>query len=460
MDSQDRASPKLAIEPLPLGQIVRNKDNARKHSPKQIEQLAQSIRKFTFLAPVIIDDGNLLLCGHARVEAAQLAGMATVPAIRVGHLSEYQKRAFMIADNRLAELASWDEVLLKKELQFLSGYDFDFSAIGFDTPELDIILNGSTSAEGEEDRLPQASSDRTPISKPGSLWLLGDHRLYCGDALQSSSYGALLGDERAQLMFTDPPYNVRIKSHVGGLGAVKHREFPMASGEMTQAEFTAFLGNAFKNMVDFARDGAIHFVCMDWRHVQEALSAGATNFTELKNICVWRKTNAGMGSLYRSQHEFVLVFKSGNGPHVNNIELGAHGRYRTNVWDYQGINSFGKERDALLALHPTVKPVALVADAIQDCSKRRDLVLDPFAGSGTTIIAAEKTKRRAAAIEIDPLYADTIIRRWQTFSGSQAVCARTGITFAECEKASDIFSNEGHGSVVLATEDGRAHERE
>lgn len=443
MDTQSRDSPRLAIEPLPLGLIVRNKDNARRHRAKQLEQLARSIQKFGFLVPIIVDNGNLLLCGHARVEAAQLAGMATVPAIRIDHLNEVQKRAFMLADNRLAEVASWDDALLKKELQFLTecDIDFDFSAIGFETPELDIILNSSTSGDAEEDRFSETPSDRAPISKPGDLWLLGDHRLTCGDALQPSSYGALLRDERARLVFTDPPYNVRINGHVGGLGAVKHREFPMASGGMTPAEFTTFLGKAFENLTAFTADGSIHFICMDWRHLQEIMVASTANYTELKNICVWRKTNAGMGSLYRSQHEFVFVFKNGRAPHTNNIELGSHGRYRTNVWDYQGINSFGRDRDALLASHPTVKPVALVADAIQDCSKRRDLILDPFAGSGTTIIAAEKTKRRAAAIELDPVYVDTIVRRWQAFTGKQATCAQRGMTFAECEAAATAAEN-------------------
>ncbi|MBV6486863.1 MAG: hypothetical protein GHHEDOFH_00800 [Pseudorhodoplanes sp.] len=448
MNSQGCYSPNLTVESLPLDQIVKNEDNARQHNSKQIEKLTQSIRIFGFLVPVIVDDGNLLLCGHARAEAAQQAGIVTVPAIRVSHLNELQKRAFMIADNRLAELASWDEALLKNELQFLSecDIDFDFSAIGFETPELDFILNGSAPGDVEEDRLPEATSDHAPISKPGNLWLLGEHRLYCGDALQPASYEALLGEERAQLVFTDPPYNVRINGHVGGSGAIKHREFPMASGEMTQSEFTAFLGKAFENLVAFTTDGSIHFICMDWRHLQEILTAGTANYTQLKNICVWNKTNAGMGSLYRSQHEFVLIFKNGSAPHINNIELGAHGRYRTNVWDYQGINSFGKERDALLASHPTAKPVALVADAIQDCSKRRDLVLDPFAGSGTTIIAAEKTKRRAAAIELDPVYVDTIVRRWQAFTGKQATCTQSGMTFAEREASSTsvVAENQAH----------------
>lgn len=433
-----RTSPTLAVESVPLSRIVKNANNARGHKPKQIEKLAQSIRKFGFLAPVVIDQADLLLCGHARVEAAQQIGLTAVPAIRVDHLSEVQKRAFMIADNRLAELASWDEALLKKELLFLTecDIDFDFSAIGFETPELDIILNGSSATDVVEDRFPQASPDQEPVSKPGSLWQLGDHHVYCGDALQSASYQTLLGEQQAQLVFTDPPYNVRVEGHVGGLGAIKHREFLMASGEMNGTDFTAFLSKAFEHLTTFTADGSIHFICMDWRHLQEILTAGLANYTELKNICVWRKTNAGMGSLYRSQHELVFVLKNGTAPHTNNVALGAHGRYRTNVWDYQGINSFGRERDALLASHPTVKPVALVADAIQDCSKRRDLVLDPFAGSGTTVIAAEKTKRRAAAIELDPVYVDTIVRRWQAFTGNQAICTHRNITFAECEALS------------------------
>ncbi len=444
MASQGCISPTLVVESVPLSRIVRNKNNAREHKPKQIEKLAQSIRKFGFLAPVVVDQADILLCGHARVEAAQQVGMTIVPVIRVDHLSEVQKRAFMIADNRLAELALWDEALLKKELQFLTecDIDFDFSAIGFETPELDIILNLSAATDAADDGLPQISPDQRSVSKPGSLWRLGDHRVYCGDALQPASYHALLRKERAQLVFADPPYNVRVDGHVGGLGAVKHREFPMASGEMNKADYTVFLGKAFEQLVAFTTDGAIHFVCMDWRHVQEVMTAGMAVYSELKNICVWRKTNAGMGSFYRSQHEFVFVFKSGNGLHINNIELGAHGRSRTNVWDYQGINSFGRERDALLASHPTVKPVALVADAIQDCSKRRDIVLDPFAGSGTTVIAAEKTKRCAAAIELDPVYVDIIVRRWQVFTGNQAICAHSGMTFAECEASSVAMTTE------------------
>jgi DNA modification methylase len=337
----------------------------------------------------------------------------------------------MIADNRLVELASWNESALRRELSFLSDLDidYDFAALGFDTAEVDFLLGNDQCGQAA---LPAPAVDVPAISRPGELWLLGDQRLYCGSALDSASYHALLKGDRADLVFTDPPYNVRIDGHVGGRGSVKHREFTMASGEMTDAQYVTFLHTAFAQIESASADGAICFVCMDWRHTRHLLQA-AENLA-LKNICVWVKNNGGLGSLYRSQHEFVFVFKCGAAEHVNNVELGRHGRNRTNVWEYRGINSFGAERDQSLQSHPTVKPVALVADAIKDCSHRGDLVLDPFAGSGTTLIAAERTKRRAAVMEIDPLYVDVIIRRWQTASGGTAV-TDTGETFTERERA-------------------------
>jgi DNA methylase len=240
------------------------------------------------------------------------------------------------------------------------------------------------------------------------------------------------GDARAQIVFTDPPYNVPISGHVGGLGAIQHREFAMASGEMSPAEFTAFLQSVFGHLAAYSVDGAIHFQCMDWRHVSEIMAAGTAAYTDLKNICVWAKNNGGMGSLYRSQHEFVFVFKSGTAPHINNVELGKHGRYRTNVWNYAGVNSFGGDR-ADLTLHPTVKPVAMVADALRDCSHRKGNVLDAFVGSGTTLIAAEKTGRRGYGIEIDPAYCDVTVRRLLAVCGLEAVLEVTGQPFAEVE---------------------------
>ena len=431
---QARCGEPMSFETLPLSSIRDNPNNAREHSRKQLATLARSIRKFGFITPVVVDETGELLCGHARVSAARQLEIQSIPAVRACHLSEAQKRAFVLADNRLAELASWNAKSLKRELQFLSelDIDYDFLALGFDTAEIDFILGDSDEADDRTDAVPQ-TPDIPAVSRPGDLWQLQQHRLYCGSALQSASYQRLLAHDRAQMVFTDPPYNVKVHGHVGGRGLVKHQEFAMASGEMSDAQFTEFLSTSLTQISLFADDGAICFVCMDWRHTQHLLTAAQA--ITLKNICVWVKSNSGMGSLYRSQHEFVFVFKCGTADHINNVELGKHGRNRSNVWEYRGINSFGRDRNELMTAHPTVKPVALVADAIKDCSKRGDLILDPFGGSGTTMMAAEKTKRRAALIELDPRYVDTIVRRWQAFTGKAAVCASTGVTFAEREVA-------------------------
>jgi DNA modification methylase len=386
-----------------LSHLKDNPNNARQHDRKQLAKLERSIEKFGFLSPVLIDERGELLCGHARLAAARRIGLTKIPAVRTRDLTEVQKRAVMVADNRLAELASWNAAALKRELSFLNeDVDYDFTAIGFDTAEIDFLTH-----DGEPDDRADVSfplPELPTVSTIGDVWQLDKHRLCCGNALEGCSYQALLVTERAQMVFTDPPYNVRIDGHVGGLGDTKHREFAMASGEMTNDQYVNFLSGTFRQIKSFSADGSIAFVCMDWRHTAEILQASQA--LTLKNICVWVKNNGGMGSLYRSQHEFVFVFKSGGASHINNIELGKHGRNRTNVWEYRGINSFGHDRDELLQVHPTVKPVALVADAIRDCSKRGDIILDPFGGSGTTIIAAEKTDRRAAVIEIDPGYVD------------------------------------------------------
>ncbi len=278
------------------------------------------------------------------------------------------------------------------------------------------------------DLVPPLATDGSNCIRPGDVFKVGRHRLMCGDARSADDFHQLMGSRKACMVSTDPPYNVRIDGHVSGLGKVRHREFAMASGEMTAASYVAFLKDVLWNLAVVSKDGSIHFICIDWRHVEDLLAAAREVYSELKNICVWNKTNAGMGSLYRSKHELVCVFKKGKAPHTNNIELGRHGRYRTNVWDYAGVNTFGAERDAALAMHPTVKPVAMVADAILDCSRRGDVVLDCFAGSGTTIMAAERTGRRAHAMELDPAYVETAIRRWQDYTGETAIHTGTGLT--------------------------------
>jgi DNA modification methylase len=321
-----------------------------------------------------------------------------------------------------------------KELSELD-LDFNLETTGFEMGEIDLRIEALATAQTKDDpadAIP-ATPERPLVSRAGDLWLLGRHRLYCGNALDPHAYDVVMDGQRAALVFTDAPYNVPIDGHASGLGAIRHRDFVMASGEMSEREFTAFLTKACKLLAANSADGSIHFLCMDWRHLGELLAAGREAYSELKNICVWVKHNAGMGSFYRSQFELVFVFKHGRGSHRNNIQLGHYGRHRSNVWSYPGVNSFGRgtEEGNLLALHPTPKPVALVADAILDCSARGDIVLDPFVGSGTTIMAAERVGRRCYAMELDPLYVDTTIRRWQAYTGGLARHAETGRAFNE-----------------------------
>jgi DNA modification methylase len=367
-----------------------------------------------------------------------------VPTLCLDHLTPAQARAFMIADNKLVENADWDDQLLAQQLKDLSliGLDFSLELTGFEMGEIDLRIQ---SLEEVSDRL-NDPADAVPevmagpaVSKIGDLWRLGRHCLLCGSTLDTAAFTALMADERASVVFTDPPYNVPIDGHAGGLGAIHHRPFPMASGEMDRSEFTAFLRQAFRNLAAFSIDGALHYICIDWRHLDELLVAGRDAYSELKNLCVWVKDNAGMGSLYRSQHELVFVFKHGRNGHRNNVQLGQFGRNRSNVWHYPGANSLSRSgaEGNLLALHPTVKPVAMVADAILDCSARGEVVLDGFLGSGTTLIAAERTGRRCYGLELDPGYVDTTIRRWQGLTGGSARHAASGRPFDDLAREAE-----------------------
>jgi len=412
-------------------QLKKRPRNPRTHTPKQIKRIVASIKEFGFISPVLIDGSDEIIAGHGRVEAAKLVGMSDVPTVRVDHLTPAQIRAYVIADNKLAENAGWDRELLTLELQELSvDLNFDVTITGFETAEVDLLI-GELGEEtpDEADQVPEIDRSVPAVSRAGDRWQIGNHVLLCGDALDENNYVNLLDSQKAQLVFTDPPYNVAIDGHVSGHGRVKHREFAMASGEMSAQEFTKFLETALGCLAEFSSNGSIHFICMDWRHLRELLDAAEKPYGELKNLCVWAKTNAGMGSLYRSQHELIFVFKNGSEPHINNVELGRFGRNRSNVWNYAGVNAFGSDRDTELAMHPTVKPVAMVADAILDCSKRNGIILDAFAGSGTTLIAAEKTGRRGYGIEIDPHYVDTIIRRFDQVYGLKAIHTQSKLDF-------------------------------
>jgi DNA modification methylase len=424
----------MQIETLAVETLRPYERNARTHSKKQIRQIAKSIERFGFCNPVLIDDQRQIIAGHGRVAAAKLLGIEHVPTVKLAHLSEVEKRAYILADNRLAEKAGWDRETLAIELQALVTLDFEVELTGFETAEVDLILDEASEATGatggREDEAPAYAAKRA-VTRLGDLWELGPHRLLCADARDPASYAQLLDGTKAEFVFTDPPYNVPIDGHVCGLGRIRHADFAMGCGEMSEAEFKGFLETVFGLLATTTVDGSIHQICMDWRHMPEMLAAGNAVYRELKNLCVWSKSNAGMGTFYRSKHELVFVWKSGTAPHINTFELGQYGRCRSNVWEYAGVNSLKPGRLEELAMHPTVKPVALVADAIKDCSRRNGLVLDPFAGSGTVLIAAERTGRRARAMEIDPHYVDVAARRWQDYTGKAAVLAATGSTFEE-----------------------------
>lgn len=422
----------LAIQMRAIASLVPHKTNPRTHSAKQIKQIARSIATFGMTNPVLIDADDGVLAGHGRIEALKLLGQSEVPVIRLSHLNEAQRRAYIIADNKLAENAGWDEQLLVQELEYISTLDvsFDLTLSGFEIPEIDVLqMSAKKSALAIEETPPPLLEGPT-ISRVGDLWQLGQHRLLCGDALDPAACERLLGTDRAQMVCTDPPYNVPIQGHVGGLGNVQHNEFVMASGEMSREGFTEFLKKAVSNLIRFSSEGSIHFIFMDWRHMQEIQDA-SQGYTELKNLCVWNKTNGGMGSLYRSKHELVFVFKNGSAPHINNVELGKYGRYRTNVWDYAGVNTFHEGRMEELTMHPTVKPIAMIRDAILDCSNPGGIILDPFGGSGTTLMAAEACGRTAALMELDPRYVDCTLERFAKISKTEPIHATSQKTLSE-----------------------------
>lgn len=425
------------LEVVGLEQLNPYKRNARTHSKGQIKAIARSIERFGFTNPVLITSDNVILAGHGRVEAARLLGMTTVPVVRIEHLSEADVRAYILADNKLAERAGWDKEILAGELRYLIEQGYEVDLTGFETPEIDAVLKVSLDQDSDEleDLVPEVRT--LAVTRLGDLWSLGRntarrHALLAGDARDPAAIAHLMdGSPKAAMVLTDPPYNVKVQGHV--TGNRRHREFAMASSEMSEAEFVGFLQTSLAATLPTLGEGALLFVFMDWRHLWELQSASRALGLEQINLCVWNKSNGGMGSLYRSKHELVVVLKVDGASHRNNVELGRHGRSRTNVWDYAGVNTFRRGRKAELDMHPTVKPVAMLADAIRDVTKPGDVVLDPFGGSGSTLIAAEQTGRRARLVEIDPLYVDVALRRWQELTGQQAVLAATGETFEDVE---------------------------
>ena len=418
----NRSSASCAWEEIEVASLHPATRRTRTHPGSKRRSLEGSIREYGILDPVTINSANVIVDGHLRVELARKLGFRTVPTIRVAHLSDAELRAYAIAANKLPAVANYDLQELRLE----------FEEIRADAPEIDLTLTGFTIGEVDRiagnhaaglyddlDEVDDPPPAAVPVSRLGDVYALGDHRLICGDSLEHSTVSRLMDGDEADAAFTDPPYNVRVNGHVSGSG--KHAEFAMASGEMTRPQFEQFLISALGNIAAVMRDGAIAFVCMDHAHLGELLIAGDETFDARINICVWDKGRGGMGSLWRSQCEHIAVFKKGTAPHVNAVELGKNGRNRTNVWSFPGMAGFGRGRKKALELHPTVKPVALIAEALLDVTAPGALVLDPFGGSGSTLIACERIGRRARLVELDPIYVDRIIARWEKLTGSKAV---------------------------------------
>ena len=431
----------IKIDFVKIGELQEYSTNPKIHDEKQIQQIAKSIDKFGFTNPILIDENSEIIAGHGRLMAAKLLQLEAIPVIRLTHLSEPEKRAYRIADNKLSENGQWNTDLLKLEFSEIEKLalnledELNLDITGFDFKEIDVLLSEDKPNEKADKKLnlvPYVPDDEV-VSQQGGVWLLGKHKVICGDSLKEEIYQRLLDGVQANMVFIDPPYNVKIQGHVCGAGQTKHKEFAFASGEMNEAEFTLFLKTVIENISKFSAEASIHYICLDWRHIYELLSASRDIYTKMLNMVVWCKKNGGMGSFYRSQHELIFVFQNGKGSHVNNVELGKHGRYRTNVWHYAGVNSFGSEQKNL-KMHPTVKPVELVRDAILDASKRGDIVLDAFLGSGTTLIAAEKAGRLCCGVEFEPLYVDTIIRRYHELTGIWAVRENDEKSYSELLK--------------------------
>lgn len=435
-DTSLRRNAPLHAEYLSTTSLTPMPGAPRAHPKSQIRALTKSVEAFGQVLPILIDADSRIVSGHALWEVAKKLGLAEVMAIRVSHLTEPQVKALMVALNRIGDLSKWDEAALRTILLDLSAIDleFDIEATGFTEIEIELLIEGlDDDEEAADDEL--LVGNGPAITQSGDLWQLGGHVLLCANTLEEASWTRLMGEDRAALVVTDPPFNVPIDGHVSGLGKHKHREFDMAVGEMNEAEFTAFLTTSMTHAHHWSQPGSVHYWAMDWRHIVEIGSAGQAVYERFLNMAVWTKNQPGMGSFYRSQHELFFIFAKGGAPSRNNVQLGRFGRSRSNVWNYPSAASLARtaEEGNPLAMHPTVKPLALICDILLDASGKGDIVVDPFMGSGTTIIAAEKLGRKARGIEMDPAYCDTIIRRWQHWTGEVAVRAADGMSFAALE---------------------------
>jgi len=433
----------------PIHKLRPDKRNPRTHSKAQVQQIADSYEATGYFSPILIDEAGNIIAGHGRFRAAKLLGMTSVPTITIRGLTAAEKRRLQIADNKIALNAGWDDELLKLALGEIELAGLDLALTGFAAGEIDAKRSLGLVYEEPIDPVPVAA-----VSRNGDVWLCGEHRIGCGDLLDGVSLTALMAGERADMIVSDPPYNTSNARHNGGKGRFRHREFAYAHGEMSVAQFVAFLTDAEGAMAAHAKPSAVAYLFMDHHHAGEQIAAGEAVFHKRLNIAVWVKSNAGMGSLYRSQHEMVFIYKVGDEPHRNNVALGKHGRNRTNVWQATSVNTFGS-RQGDLEIHPTVKPIQLIADAIMDVTNPGEIVLDGFLGSGTALLAAERVGRRAFGLEIDPAYVDVAIGRWMDLTGKEAVLEATGETFAEVKCRREAEDMVAPAALAGETVDGR-----
>jgi len=433
--STNTAGVSLRVEYLTPSQLKPARRELRRRTRQHVQRIARSMSEFGCLVPIIVDAGLQIVAGQTRLDAAKLLGLTSVPVIRVEHLTDAQLRLFAIADNKLPEGVEWDKDALRIELGEIElvAPEMDLSSSGFAIAEIDTMYGRHRVTELSDDDRQVAPDAAEAISCLGDRWHLGRHMLGCGDARDGTLLNDLLGGRKVRALVSDPPWNLKIEGVVSGNGKKKHADFIMAAGEMTKPDFTVFLAEFLETAKLHLVDGALLYVYMVWRNYDALVAAAVSAGLEQENMLVWCKDNAGMGSMYRSQHELIGFFKYGSVSHTNNINLGRHGRNRANVLFYPGVNSFGKGRDAALATHPTCKPVAMLADLLLDCSDPGEVVLDPFGGSGSTLIAAERVERVACLIELDPKYVDAIVRRFEDVAGTEAVHAESGLTFAQVE---------------------------
>jgi DNA modification methylase len=446
--------PELQIREVSVGSLREAQRKVRKLDPEHVERLVSSIARFGFTVPILIS-GDEVLDGHARLAAARALGLERVPALDCRHLDPIEARTLRLAVNRLAEKGAWDLDELRIEMGALADLEVDLDATGFSLEEQDIILldplDAALDAE-DEDEPPELP--KLPISRLGDLWSLGEHRVLCGNSLDLLTYETLLAGAKVQAVLTDPPYNVKIKGNVSGLGKKVHSEFVMASGELDTADWQKFLGVLMERLRDVTEPGAVIFAFMDWRSIHLLVMAGEAAGLTVINMIVWYKQSGGMGGLYRSAHELIGVFCNGSTPATNNVALGKHGRDRTNVWSVPGANRRGSSASEMLHLHATPKPVELCVDALLDVTNRGDLVLDAFLGSGTTLIAAEQCSRHCYGIELDPRFVDVTLERWMKLTGREPILAETDETFSEvaarrrAEQAAAPFSDTREGDEL------------